>query len=255
MEFIDSHTHLFLEDFDSDRTSVIENAIANGIIKMILPNIDQTTVERLQTTCDHFPKHCFAALGLHPTSVKQDYKDQIEQIFKFSNAITCIALGEIGIDLYWDKTYIELQRDAFRYQVNLAKELNLPVIIHCRDAFDEIIAVLRSIPGNLPSGVFHSFTGTREQAHLITDLGFKIGINGVVTYKNAKMGDMIANIPLESMLLETDSPYLTPVPFRGKRNESSYLIYIAQKIADIKNIPVDLVASATTINAKMLFNI
>lgn len=255
MEFIDSHTHLYSEEFNNDRQSVIEDAISKGIKKMILPNIDVETIPQMMATVQSFPYNCFPALGLHPTSVKQDYKEQLDAIFGQIPKIHSVAIGEIGIDLYWDKTYLEEQIDAFKIQVKKAQEFNLPIIIHCRESFDEIIKALEEIPGPLPSGVFHSFTGTYEQAQKIIELKFLIGINGVITYKNSKLGEVISNIPLESIVLETDSPYLTPVPFRGKRNESLYLIYIAQKIAAIKQIPTEHVASITTRNANVLFRL
>jgi TatD DNase family protein len=255
MEFIDSHAHLFLPEFDNDRNQLINQAVSNGIIKIVLPNIDYSTIEPLTELCDKFPLICYPTLGLHPTSVNSEYKTQLKKIFAFIPYIKSIAIGEIGIDLYWDKTYISEQREAFEYQINLAKELNLPIIIHCRDAFDEIISILDKYRSGLPSGVFHSFTGTSEQANIVIDLGFKIGINGVVTYKNSNMDQMIKQISLTEIILETDSPYLTPVPFRGKRNDSSNLVYIAQKISDIKNIAMDEIASETTQNAIKLFKL
>lgn len=255
MEFIDSHTHLFLEEFDHDRISVIENSISKGIKKMILPNIDADTISRMMATVRTFPENCFPTLGLHPTSVKHDYKEQLDNIFSHLPSIQCLGIGEIGIDLYWDKTYLEQQIDAFKIQVSIAQQLNLPVIIHCRDSFDEIMDALNDMPKPLPSGIFHSFTGTNEQAKKIIDLKFMIGINGVVTYKNSKLDEVIPHIPLESLVLETDSPYLTPVPFRGKRNESSYLIYIAEKIATAKQVPIDIIAATTTKNTNNLFRL
>lgn len=255
MEFIDSHTHLYAEEFNNDRLSVIEEAVSKGIKKMVLPNIDAETIPQMMATVKAFPENCFPALGLHPTSVKQDYKEQLNAIYGQLPQINCIGIGEIGIDLYWDKTYLEQQIDAFKTQVIKAQELNLPIIIHCRESFDVIMEVLNDIPGPLPSGIFHSFTGTVGQAKKIIELNFLIGINGVITYKNSKLDEVITNIPLENIVLETDSPYLTPVPFRGKRNESSYIIYIAQKIAAIKQVPTEQVASFTTRNAKALFGL
>ncbi len=255
MEFIDSHTHLYAEEFNNDRLSVIEEAISKGIKKMILPNIDAETIPQMMATVQAFPENCFPALGLHPTSVKQDYKEQLDAIFSQLPQINCVGIGEIGIDLYWDKTYLEQQIDAFKTQVIKAQELNLPVIIHCRESFDVIMEVLKDIPKPLPTGIFHSFTGSAVQAQKIIDLNFLIGINGVITYKNSKLDEVITNIPLESIVLETDSPYLTPVPFRGKRNNSSYLIYIAQKIADVKKVPIEQVASITTQNTESIFRL
>jgi TatD DNase family protein len=255
MEFIDSHTHLYAEEFNNDRLSVIEEAISKGIKKMILPNIDAETIPQMMATVQVFPENCFPALGLHPTSVKQDYKKQLDAIFHLLPQINCVGIGEIGIDLYWDKTYLEQQIDAFKTQIIKAQELNLPVIIHCRESFDVIMEALNAIPGPLPTGIFHSFTGSAEQAQKIIDLNFLIGINGVITYKNSKLDEVITNIPLENIVLETDSPYLTPVPFRGKRNNSSYLIYIAQKIADVKKVPIEQVASITTQNTENTFRL
>jgi TatD DNase family protein len=255
MEFIDSHAHLYLPEFDNDRDFIIKQAISKGITKMVLPNIDASTLEPMAQLCNTFAQHCFPAIGLHPTSIRPDYKIQLDKIFNHHPIIPAIAIGEIGIDLYWDKTYFKEQAEAFEYQLKLAKELHLPVIIHCRESFDAIIAILKKDTPNLPFGVFHSFTGNTEQAKIIVDLGFKIGINGVVTYKNSRMDEMIRQMPLTEIILETDAPYLTPVPFRGKRNDSAYLIYIAQKIADIKMVTIDMVASVTTQNTMNLFTI
>lgn len=254
MEFIDTHSHLFLPEFDSDRDLVIRHAIAQSVSKIILPNIDAETLPKVTELCEKFPQNCFPALGLHPTSVKENYPAELEFIINSISKVQPLAIGESGIDLYWDKTYFKEQCEAFSVQIDLAKSIQIPIIIHSRESFDEIIKILENKTGSGLTGIFHSFSGTLEQASIIINLGFKIGINGVVTFKNSQLPEVIKQIPLNELVLETDAPYLTPTPNRGKRNESAYLIYIAQKIAEIKNIPLENVAETTTQTAKKLFN-
>ena len=255
MELIDTHTHLFLDDFEHDRIQIIQNAIDKGVSKMLLPNIDNTTLNSMFNLCREFPEHCFPMAGLHPTSVKEDYLAQLAEIEHVISERKIYAIGEVGIDLYWDKSFFQQQRDAFLRQTELSLQHNLPLVIHCRDSFTEIIDVLMQFRGRTFRGIFHSFTESLKDAELVISLGFYLGINGIVTYKKSDLPEVVKNIPLEKIVLETDSPYLTPVPFRGKRNESSYLIYIAQKIADIKNISVNDVAELTTKSAMQLFNL
>jgi TatD DNase family protein len=223
---------------------------------MLLPNIDLTTVKAMLNLCEAFPSHCLPMIGLHPTSVKDDYHEQLSEIETYLENNLFIAIGEVGIDLYWDKTFLDQQLEAFAFQIDLARKYSLPLVIHCRESFAEIIEMIRNkYNGVSYSGVFHSFPGTTEQAKEVIALGFKIGINGVVTFKNSKVKEVVHEIALEHILLETDAPYLTPVPKRGERNESAYLIYIAQQIAEIKKIPITEVARTTTQTSKILFNL
>jgi TatD DNase family protein len=254
MEFIDTHSHLFLPEFDSDRDPVICHAIAQSVNKIVLPNIDVETLPKVTDLCKKFPQNCFPALGLHPTSVKENYTTELESIINSISNDRPLAIGESGIDLYWDKTFFKEQCDAFSVQIDLAKSMQLPIIIHSRDSFDEIIKILGNKTGSGLTGIFHSFSGTLEQARTIIELGFKMGINGVVTFKNSQLPEVLKQIPLNEIVLETDAPYLTPTPNRGKRNESAYLIYTARKIAEIKNTSLEIVAETTTQTAKKLFN-
>jgi TatD DNase family protein len=256
MELIDTHAHLYLPEFDYDRKLVVEKAISSGVNLMLLPNIDVLSIHGMLELCQTFPDHCRPMIGLHPTSVKEDYREQLTIIENNLHNQKFIAIGEIGIDLYWDKTFLEQQMDALSMQIDLARKFSLPLVIHCRESFDEIIKIIQlKYDGSPYSGVFHSFPGTPEQANRVIEFGFKIGINGVVTFKNSKQKEVVEAIPLEHLILETDAPYLTPVPFRGKRNESSYLCYIAQQIADIKMIPVTEVAECTTKTSSLLFKL
>jgi len=256
MEFIDTHTHLFLSDFDSDRSNAVKNAIAEGVNRMLLPNIDGNTIEQMISLCELYPENCFPMIGLHPTSVKDNYENQIDIVKSNLKSHKFIAIGEIGIDLYWDKSFFVQQCQALVAQLEIAREYSLPIVIHSRESFPQIIEILNKNQTSAPfKGVFHSFTGSLEQAQEAIAMGFMIGINGVVTFKNSTLGAVVKDIPLTKLLLETDSPYLTPAPFRGRRNESSYLIYIARRIAEIKQITIEEVALSTTTNAKTLFNL
>jgi len=255
MFFVDSHTHLYLEQFDDDRKQVIEEAIAGGVEYMLLPNIDLDTVDAMLNLTCNFPHNCMPMMGLHPTSVKNDYQNVLQVVEREINRQTFCAIGEIGIDLYRDKTFKPQQEDAFRQQLILAKKYNLPVSVHTRESFDEIYRIVKEeITENL-TGVFHCFTGNTEQAKKIMGLGFRMGIGGIVTFKNSGLDEVVKNLPLDHLVLETDAPFLAPVPYRGKRNQSAYLPVIAQKIADIKNIPVEEVADITSRNAAELFNL
>lgn len=256
MEFVDTHAHLFLPEFDEDRSSVVERAMLRGVRTMLLPNIDKHSIEPMLELCASYPAHCFPMIGLHPTSVNDDYHHHLVEIEKYLAAHKFIAIGEVGIDLYWDKTYLAQQREVFAYHIELARKHSLPLVIHSRDSFAEIAEILHAHHQGEPyAGVFHSFSGTTEQAEEAIELGFKLGINGVVTFKNSTLGDVLREISLEDILLETDAPYLTPVPYRGKRNESAYIPYIAGKIAEIKHVPVEDVAAVTTRNANTLFKL
>jgi TatD DNase family protein len=252
---IDTHSHIYSTDFINDLDEVIQRAYSNDVRKIILPNIDSSSVKNLLDLVDTYPHICFPLMGLHPTSVNHDYQEELQVVEYWLKKRKFFGIGEIGIDLYWDKSFLEEQTHAFRFQLDLAKQYKLPVVIHVRDSFDEVYEVLHDMKDENLSGVFHSFTGTLEQAGMIIDLGFKIGVGGIVTFKKSGLDQIIKQIDPSNLIIETDSPYLTPVPFRGKRNESSYLVYIAQKIADLHNVTVGEIAKITTENARNLFMI
>ena len=252
---IDTHAHIYLEDFSNDLEDVIKRAFANDIRKIILPNIDSSSVKKMLNLIDLYPRVCFPLIGLHPTSIGDDYEEELELVDFWLKKRKFYGIGEIGIDLYWDKTYIQEQTDAFRRQVRMAKAYDLPIAIHVRESFDEVMAVLNEEIDDKLRGVFHSFSGTAEQAQMIINHNFYIGINGIVTFKNSNLPEILQNIDPSHLLLETDSPYLTPIPYRGKRNESSYLVYVAQKVAGIYQLPVTDIIRITTENAENLFHI
>lgn len=253
---IDTHTHLFVDAFDSDRNEVVKKAIESGVEKLLLPNIDVDTISAMNQLAAEFPKSCFPMMGLHPSSVKEDWEDQLAIIERELFTKKYIAVGEIGMDLYWDKTFVEQQAEAFRRQVNWAKELKIPIAIHARDAFDEIFTILDELNDDNLTGVFHCFTGNVDQAnHALSYGGFKLGIGGVLTYKKAGLDETLKSVPLDALILETDSPYLPPVPYRGKRNESSYIVHIAEKLTDVYNVPLKEIERVTTENAIELFQL
>lgn len=254
MILTDTHTHLYLEQFDEDRSSVVERAIQKGVEYMILPNIDSKSIDVMLDLCNQFPKNCFPMIGLHPTSVFENYEEELKVVETFLTNQCFRAIGEIGIDLYWDKTFAKEQEIAFKYQIALANKYDLPIVIHSRDSMNEIFRVLEEVNLAELKGVFHCFSGTLEDANRITEMGFLLGIGGVITFKNSKLPSIIEQIDAKHLLLETDAPYLTPAPFRGKRNESAYTYYVAEKIAEIKNVPIEAIAEITTANAKKLFN-
>ncbi len=255
MQLIDTHTHLFLPEFDSDRNQVIDNARENGIERVLLPNVDSSTIEPLLSLVNKYPDFCFPMMGLHPTSVKENFREELNKVEDWLNKRKFYAIGEIGIDLYWDKTFKNEQEEAFRYQIDLAKKYNLPIIIHARESFDEIFRIMNEVIDDKLKGVFHAFTGNDNQAERIIEWGFKMGIGGIVTFKNSGLDKVVNNIDINHIVLETDAPYLAPVPKRGKRNESAYIVHIAKKIAEIKNISLEEVATITTNNAKQLFKL
>ena len=252
---IDTHSHIYSTDFLQDQDEVIQRAYSNDVRKIILPNIDSSSVKNLLDMADTYPHICFPLMGLHPTSVNHDYQEELQVVEYWLKKRKFYGIGEIGIDLYWEKSFLHEQTHAFRHQLELASQYNLPVVIHVRDSFDEVYNVLKEVADGKLTGVFHSFTGTVQQAKMITDLGFKISVNGIVTFKNSGLEEVIKQIDPSHLIIETDSPYLTPVPFRGKRNESSYLVYIAQKIADLHQVTVGEIAKITTENARKLFGI
>jgi TatD DNase family protein len=250
---VDTHAHLYDEQFDSDRDAVISRAVECGVGRMLLPNIDVQTVEPMLEVCRQYPACCFPMLGLHPTSVDENFEQQLEIIGSYLGKTEIVAIGETGIDLYWDKQYIGQQIESFRIQIGWAKKYGLPLSIHCRKSYNEIISVLKKEQDGSLTGVFHCFPGNLRQAEEVTSLGFMLGIGGVVTYKNAEMATVVQHTGIENMLAETDAPYLPPVPFRGKRNESAHIYNIVQKIAELKSMSVIEVADATNANAEKVF--
>jgi len=255
MILTDTHTHLYYEKDQAQLDQLMQRALDNQVCRLFLPNVDVESIPLVMNLAKNYPEHCFPMLGLHPCDVKADFREQLQTIHDQIPNQPIYAIGEIGIDLYWDKSRLENQLEAFRTQIGWAKKLNLPIVIHCRDAFDEVYQVLLAENDEKLRGIFHCFTGSLEQAHKIIDLGFYLGIGGVVTYKNAGLDSVVAQIPLEHLVLETDSPYLTPVPFRGKPNESSYLIHVAQKVADLHQTSVAKLAEITTENSIKIFGI
>ena len=255
MEFIDTHAHLYDEAFAGEEDAAVERAIQAGVTRIIFPDIDSQTREHMFRIADRHEGTVFPCLGLHPTSIDASWEKEMEKVHdNLSHKIW--AIGEIGIDCYWSKEFLEQQKEAFRVQMELAYKKDLPVIIHVREATDEVFQVLDSLGGSMPRGVFHAFSGSWETYDRISRYGdFMVGIGGVVTYKNAGVAKSIERIPLERIVLETDCPYLTPVPMRGKRNDSSYLAYIAEKIAQVKGCTLEEVAAATTANAKEMFRL
>jgi TatD DNase family protein len=255
MLLTDTHTHLYYETDDAKRAELIQRCRENEITRLFLPNVDAASVQMLFSLHESFPDICFPMLGLHPCSVKPGWEEQLNAIKQGIHQHKIYAIGEIGIDLYWDKTTLPEQIQAFKQQIAWAKSLKLPIVIHCRDAFDEVFEVLEQEQDNDLRGIFHCFTGTLEQANKIIGLGFYLGIGGVVTYKNSGLDKVVSQVDMNHLVLETDSPYLTPVPYRGKPNESSYLIYIAQKVAELHQTNLDTVAAITTENSKKVFGI
>jgi TatD DNase family protein len=255
MQLIDTHTHLYLPEFDADRDEVVNRATRSGISKMLLPNIDTTSVKQMLELVSRYPGICFPMSGLHPTSVKEDYLSQLDSLEKLFRENKFIAIGEIGIDLYWDKTFIKEQIISFRRQIGFALQNKLPVVIHSRDAFPEVFSVLDEFNGQNLSGVFHAFTGDINDAEKAVNMGFKLGIGGIVTFRNSGLDKVVSAIGPENIILETDSPYLAPVPHRGKRNESSYICIINKKMAEIFNISEEKMAEIAYSNSVELFNL
>lgn len=251
---IDTHSHIYSEDFDADRAETVQRAKEVGISHIILPNCDSSTLAPMLTLEAEYPDFCHAAIGLHPTSVKEDYEHELDLVKSELERRDWIAVGEIGIDLYWDKTFLHEQIKAFQLQLDWALYYKLPVIIHVRDSFHETMEALAPYKDKGLTGVFHSFTGTVEEAQQIIGFGgFKLGINGIVTFKNSGLAAVVEQISLENILLETDSPYLTPTPHRGKRNESAYVSLVCKKIAEIYRCSEEEISIQTTLNAKSLF--
>lgn len=266
MALIDTHTHLYLPEFDEDRDAMMQRAFDAGVQKLYLPNIESASVESMLQLSAKYPKQCFPMMGLHPCSVKENVEQELagveEYLFRKKNVKAgssagdpaFYAVGEIGLDYYWDRTFVPQQQGAFREQIRWAKQLHLPIVIHSRDSTDDCIKIVRELKDENLRGIFHCFSGTLEQAKQIIDLGFYLGIGGVVTFKNSGLDRIVAQLDLKHLVLETDSPYLAPVPFRGKRNETAYITYVVKKIAEVKNCSEEEVAKATTENAEKIFS-
>lgn len=255
MILTDTHTHLYVEQFDDDRVEVIQRAIDNKITRFFIPAIDSTYYPAMFALEKQFPDNIFLMTGLHPTHVKENFREELEVVRKFLKERKFYAVGEIGIDLYWDKSFLQQQQDAFKLQITWAKEENLPIVIHCREAFDEIFEILEEEKSDELFGIFHCFTGNLDQAKQAISYGMKLGIGGVVTFKNGKINQFLNEIPLKNIVLETDSPYLAPTPYRGKRNESSYILNILDKLVDIYKLRPQEIAKITTQNSKDVFGI
>lgn len=255
MILTDTHTHLYSNQFEEDRDAMMQRAFDININRFFMPAIDSGYVEAMYALEKKYPKNVFLMMGLHPTSVKENYEEELAFVEKQFKERDFYAVGEIGIDLYWDKTTLAIQQDAFKRQIQLAKQKKLPIVIHCRDAFDEIFEVLEAEKSDDLFGIFHCFTGTLEQAQQAISFNMKLGIGGVITFKNGKIDQFLNQIPMEHIVLETDSPYLAPAPFRGKRNESSYLLQVAEKVATIYGVTIEKVASITTQNSKDIFGV
>lgn len=251
----DTHTHLYSDAFDEDREQTISRALKLGIERFFLPAIDSETTEAMYDLEEKYPKNIFLMMGLHPVSVKENYEQELQHVEKELAKRKFYAIGEIGIDLHWDKSTLEIQQDAFRRQIHLAKKYKLPIVIHCRNAFDEVFEILEEEKGEELFGIFHCFTGTKTQALQAISYHMKLGIGGVVTFKNGKIDAFLNEIDLKNIVLETDSPYLAPVPFRGKRNESGYLLQIAEKLSDIYQLPLEEIAKQTTLNSEEVFGV
>ena len=255
MIITDTHTHLYSEAFEDDRSDMINRAIKQGVTRFFIPAIDSNYTQAMLQLEKDFPNNVFLMTGLHPTHVKENYKEELFHVEDMLAKRKFYAVGEIGIDLYWDTTTLEIQKEAFKHQIQLAKKYKLPIVIHCRDAFDEIFEVLETEKSNDLFGIFHCFTGTLEQAHQAISYNLKLGIGGVATFKNGKIDQFLNEIDLKHIVLETDAPYLAPAPYRGKRNESVYIIKVLEKLAHIYNVSLEEMANITTQNSKNVFGV
>jgi len=255
MILTDTHTHIYSEEFAQDRDAMMQRAFNAGVKRLFVPSIDSTTTQIMYDLEGQYPENVFLMMGLHPTYVKDNYIEELEHVAAQLAGHKFYAVGEIGVDLYWDKTRLKEQQYAFHYQIQLAKKHKLPINIHCRDAFDETFEVLESEKGEGLFGIFHCFTGDFEQAQKAIGYNMKLGIGGVSTFKNGKIDRFLQDIDLQHIVLETDAPYLAPVPYRGKRNESAYIPVIAQKLAEIYNVTIEEIAAVTTANSKNVYGI
>ncbi len=252
---IDTHSHIYSEEFLHDRDEALQRAYSNGVKKIVLPNIDSGSIKHMLDLADAYPHLCYPLMGLHPTSVDEDYKDELQAVEYWLEKRKFYGIGEIGIDLYWDTKFVNEQKEAFRYQIQLAKKYNLPIVIHVRNSFDETLEIVAEEQDGSLRGIFHCFSGEETEAKKVIDLGFLLGIGGVLTFKNSSLDEVIKAVDIKNLVLETDTPYLAPVPKRGKRNESAYIVYVAQKIAEVYDVSVAKVAEITTSNARNLFGI
>lgn len=255
MLLTDTHTHIYYHADSPEMDLQVKRCLENEIGRLFLPNVDLQSIELINRTVSAYPDLFFPMLGLHPCSVKEDFESVLQEMKSKLDKSTVYAIGEIGLDLYWDRSTLPFQQDAFRIQAQWAKGLGLPIVIHCRDAFDELFELLDELKDDKLRGILHCFTGTLEQARRAIDLGFYLGIGGVVTYKNSGLDNVVKEIDLAHLVLETDAPYLSPVPFRGKPNESSYLRYVAQKVADLHQVSIEEVATVTTHNSVTVFGV
>ncbi|MDG1452646.1 MAG: TatD family hydrolase [Polaribacter sp.] len=251
----DTHTHLYSSQFKEDQSAMIQRAKDAGVSRFFIPAIDSSYTESMMKLEKNFPKDVFLMMGLHPTSVKENYLEELAHVKEWIDKKKFFAIGEIGIDLYWDKSFLAQQQVAFRTQIKWAKEKNLPIVIHCRDAFDEIFEILEQEKGGSLRGIFHCFTGTKEQAEKAINYNMKLGIGGVATFKNGKIDRFLNEINLKHIVLETDAPYLAPTPFRGKRNESAYITNVIDKLVEIYKVPFEEIVATTTQNSKAIFGI
>lgn len=251
----DTHTHLYSEEFDQDRNEMMQRAMNAGVSRFFIPAIDSTCTQAMYDLENNYPENVFLMMGLHPTYVKENFLAELQHVEDELAKRKFYAIGEIGIDLYWDKTHLPQQQIAFKRQIQLAKQYKLPIVIHCREAFDEIFEILEEEKAPELFGIFHCFTGTYEQALQAISYNMKLGIGGVVTFKNGKVDQFLNQIDIKHIVLETDSPYLAPVPFRGKRNESSYIVSVVEKLAQIYSLSADEIAAITTANSKAIFGI
>ena len=255
MIITDTHTHLYSEAFDEDRDQMMQRALDAGVTRFFVPAIDSTYTEGMLALEKDYPNNVFLMTGLHPTHVKDNYNEELEHVVDMLDKHKFYAIGEIGIDLYWDKSTLPIQQDAFRQQIQLAKQHELPIVIHCRDAFDEVFEILEEEKADNLYGIFHCFTGNLEQAKQAISYNMKLGIGGVATFKNGKIDQFLNQIDLGHIVLETDAPYLAPTPFRGKRNESSYITKVLEKLSDIYQVSEEKIAEITTENSKDVFGI
>lgn len=255
MIITDTHAHLYSEQFDDDRNEMMERALKSGVSRFFIPAIDSTYYQAMLDLENDYPSNIFLMMGLHPTHVGENVQEELAFVKTQLDQRNFYAVGEIGIDLYWDKTFLKQQQLAFKTQIQWAKDKNLPIVIHCRDAFDEIFEVLEEVKDDKLFGIFHCFSGNLEQAKKAISYNMKLGIGGVVTFKNGKIDQFLNEIPLEHIVLETDSPYLAPAPFRGKRNESSYITKVIDKLAEIYELSAEEIAEITTQNSKDIFGI
>ncbi|MFD1062860.1 TatD family hydrolase [Winogradskyella litorisediminis] len=255
MIITDTHTHLYSEAFEEDQSEMIQRAIDAGVSRFFIPAIDSSYTQSMYALEKKFSDNVYLMMGLHPTSVKDNYTEELQHVEEQLASRNFFAIGEIGIDLYWDKSTLEIQIEAFKHQIQLAKKLKLPIVIHCREAFDEIFQVLEEEKGDDLYGIFHCFTGNLEQAQTAISYNMKLGIGGVVTFKNGKIDQFINQIELKHIVLETDSPYLAPKPYRGKRNESAYILKVLDKLSKIYNVSKEEIAEITTANSKAVFGI